>query len=278
MIYPITELSEIEIIDFLKNSEMKPETKNSWLNVILMVRRYKKVSVDKLLFYRGYREYQDDGTYKMIGGELNQDIQVHKMESKEKVSKELPTMKDLNDHLTSLYKSKKYRDYIINYLLVNYGVRNKDLDIVITKDKKVISNTQKNKDNYQKNYLYVVKSYVWFICNEYKTASTFGRKKIKIRNTSFQRSVNGFIGTGEKKLLVNTIAGTTIKNDAGIAKVVQEKTFNKIGEGKIFKVIIKDILNEPNAKVRENRLRSISETRGTSIGTILQSYAVDVPV
>ena len=50
----------------------------------------------------------------------------------------LPTGADIIKYTDNLFTGGKYRDFIINYLLITYGVRNQDLNVIITKDKAMI--------------------------------------------------------------------------------------------------------------------------------------------
>ena len=272
----VIDFDEEFLINMLRNIDAKPETKSQMVSVILLIRRNHKLDVDDILFYRGTR-VKENGISKLIGGELYKEIQDHKVKSKIATNNDLPTMRELETFLENLYKEKKYGDYILNYLLIHYGVRNKDLDILCTFQKKVISKTKQNVKKYTHNYLYPTKYYCWFIVNEYKTSKTYGRKKIRIRDRHFQKSVIEYIRDGEKKLLLNPVTKKEVTEE-GIGRIVKDKTYKKIGEGRIFKAIIKHILSIENMEVRMLKLHLISDSRGTSPHNIIQHYATDIPI
>ena len=180
-------------------------------------------------------------------------------------------------YLKGIWPSKKYDDYVINFLLVRYGLRNKDLNIKFTKDKKVISRTVKNKKKYSENYLYPTKSYVWLLISDYKTAHCYGRKKIRIRDSKFLNAVNALVKDNYVNLVCNPKSKTPVSYD-GLGRVIQDKTYKKMGEGKIFKCIIKDIFDNYDINMRRTMLNLYSDTRGTSVETIISSYATSIPI
>jgi hypothetical protein len=51
-----------------------------------------------------------------------------------------------------------------------------------------------------------------------------------------------------------------------------------IGEGKIFKALVKDIIANPNMAQAHQKLKLLSESRGTDISTIISSYSTQTPV
>ena len=181
------------------------------------------------------------------------------------------------EHLNQLYKNKKYNEFLVNYLLINHGLRNLDLNMIITNNKKVILKSKKNISQYSKNYLYPTKTYSWVIINIYKTQKTFGRKRIRIRDTKFLKALNETIKKQEF-LIVNPVSKSPVPIE-GLGRVIQDMTYNKIGEGKIFKTIVKDIFdNVTDVKVRKEKLNELSVSRGTAVDTIIQNYATGIPV
>ena len=273
----ITDLTEDIIIETLRNFDCMPKTKNNMLCVVLLVRKHFKLPIDKIRHYKGYKVSHPNGTSENIGGELWNEINKHKIEKKIELDKELPTKKELIEHLNQLYKNKKYNEFLVNYLLINHGLRNLDLNMIITNNKKVILKSKKNISQYSKNYLYPTKTYSWVIINIYKTQKTFGRKRIRIRDTKFLKALNETIKKQEF-LIVNPVSKSPVPIE-GLGRVIQDMTYNKIGEGKIFKTIVKDIFdNVTDVKVRKEKLNELSVSRGTAVDTIIQNYATGIPV
>jgi len=260
-------------------TETPPETKNQWITVMLMIYRYENenMDIDQLLFYRGKKVRNDDGTYKLVGGDLSNDINNWKLNKKVEVGSQLPTIEALKNHYETLFKQNDYRGYILNYLLVNLGIRNKDCNIIISSDKKIISTKSNNITTYTYNYLYSVKSYTWWVCNNYKTANTYGRKRLRIRDTKFQYAINQ-IYTGKDEYLLINKDGNHIA-EASLSSYIQSRTYQNIGEGIIFKTIIQSIIKDTiSQELKNKKIKLFSESRGTDVSTIIARYATDVPI
>jgi hypothetical protein len=143
----------------------------------------------------------------------------------------LPPLGDLYEYLDQLYNDKKYEQYIINFLLINYGVRNKDLDCFITNVQKIIDDEFYS----QLNILLVFKgSTVKWIRNNYKTYKTYGQKIIIINDGKFYDAIKQL--PNNSWLLNNK--GDRISETA-IGKHIQRRTYQDLNEGEIFKIIVK---------------------------------------
>ena len=145
--------------------------------------------------------------------------------------------------LDNLYSEGAYLKYIINYLLLNFHTRNQDLDLTIT-------NTNRNMND-ETNYLLVRKNKVVFIRNNYKTHELYGVKEYTITDKKFIYAV--------KQLGLGSLLKT--KN---IAREVRSLTIDKLSESQINKIMMYSL--------PINNLQHISDSRGTSINTLLNSY------
>ena len=94
------------------------------------------------------------------------------------------TFKTLNDLLNSL----DGQAYLIYYILINYNVRNQDLLIEYTDNKKVINDVIKSK--LHKNVIYKSKNEYIYIRGDYKTVKIYGVKKHIIFDTKFIEIMN----------------------------------------------------------------------------------------
>ena len=269
----ITDCDELFIIKTLRNFDCSPKTKSNMLCVVLLIRRYFKLPVDKLLFYRGYKNQNND----IMGGELWLQMNNRKVQQKIDTDKNLPKKQELVTFCYNLYKQKKYVDFVINYLLINFGFRNKDLNMNLTKDKKVISRSMKNIKKYTENYIYPTNSYIWLVVNDYKTATTYGKKKIIVRNRWVLNAVKAIMEK-QNKLLINPKEKTDVTPE-GIGRIIQDMTYKKMGETKYFKTIVKDIFdNYSDIEDRRRMLKLYSESRGTHAETIINNYATGIPI
>ena len=91
--------------------------------------------------------------------------------------KQLPELSEYDAFVDNLWEECKYREYIVNFLMRHYYVRNQDLmfDIVFTKTETLADRC--------KNYLWINKSKqcVTYIRNLYKTAKIYGQKSYDIK-------------------------------------------------------------------------------------------------
>ena len=264
---------EEDLIQVLREFDCAPKTKMNMLNVLLLIRRHFKLPVDKILHYRGYKK---EGKY--MGGELITQCHQGKIQKKIETDKDLPTKKELITYCNTLYKQNKLNEYIINYILVYYGVRNKDLDMEITCNSGVISNINKYVKHFTGNYPYLTDSYITLVINQYKTVSTYGRKTIRVKSKKMVKASWELWYEGQKKLLINPVSKTPVTDEA-IGRAVKEASYNKIGEGRIFKAIIKDIFtNVKDIGERQKLLNQYSKSRGTEMNKIIKFYATGIPI
>jgi hypothetical protein len=268
------------MVECLRALAIPPETKNQYITVMLMIYRNENKDenyADPLLFYRGKKVRNDDGSYTLVGGDLSNDINLWKINKKMEIGNNLPTAEALKNHYETLYKQNNHRDFILNFLIVNLGIRNKDCNIIISNDKKIISTKNKNMEYYKSNYIYVLKSYCWWVCNDYKTASTYGRKRIRIRSQKFYNSINK-IFSGKDEYLLQYDNGKNVPEDS-LCNYIKPRTYDGIGEGMIFKALVHDIMKSNISEAEKNeKLKIYSETRGTDISTIISTYATDIPI
>jgi len=101
------------------------------------------------------------------------------------------------------------------------------------------------------------KKVVW-IRRVYKTANTYGQKKITIV---------------DKKLLtalrrVDKRGDVFIPNEENLGYYIKKSTFKGIGEGKYIKIVI------DHFRGNLQKLKEISENRGTSVDILLSNYDI----
>ena len=170
---------------------------------------------------------------------------------------ELPSLEEVDGYIETLWKQSKYRDYIVNYLIRYYYVRNQDLGFDICETKKETLEDQ------TKNWLWLDRKNqrVNYIRNNYKTFKTYGQKVTVITNERFLRAVK----VCNRQMYAFPI--TTESDKLGY--YIQKMTLNQIGEGKMLKVIINHYRNDIS------RLKEISLSRGTNLEVLLTSYNIN---
>jgi len=248
---PVLNISEDRLIKIIHRDDIPPQSQNGLLSVIMTIRNSKDLKSDKLIKFR-------DTT-------LFNEKMAQKEKKNAKLVDELPSLSDIEEYTRSLYKKEDYVGFIINFLLLRFGIRNKDLNIVLTHNQDVTYVNDKSKIN----YIYITKTYTTFIRNDYKTYSTYGKQKHKIIKSNFTRAVKEVIGDEYEKPLLLLADGDAISEES-LSKVIQRKTYNGLGEGKYFKIQIQDLKEQGNIK----RIRELSKTRGTDLETIFQEYDI----
>lgn len=238
----IKETSEDTILEKLKDT--KPNVMKLYLNLCILVRRHFKLGVDKL-------EAKRD--------ELKKEIDEYYEDKKANTDLILPDYKEVVAYTNKLYRDKEYVKFIINYLMINYGVRNKDVDVFITDSAKKVSDTI--------NYIVLGKNQATWVINDYKTIKNYGAKKIIIKAKKFLDALNKI---PMNAWLLNN--GTEHIQETGLATTLKRMLFNNFTEGTYFKIIMKYINTQPNSI---NLLQYYSQTRGTDYQSLVKYYNTD---
>ena len=234
-----------KIIENLHQLTDNPNTFAMLLNCVILLKRHFQKNEDVLVEYRN-----NQSRLKIIQHHADKNVELQKG---------LPTYTQLLDYLDNLFKSKKYLAYIINFLLINYSVRNRDCDTVITYD---INNITKDD-----NYIHIRKLDVVFVRNVYKTANKYKQKKHIIRSRRFYRALTELNKKEGDALILN--AKNERASEEAVGGIIQSLTIERIGEGGVFKILVK------NANNNIDNLMKLSKNRGTSVETILNSYRID---
>lgn len=212
-----------------------PNTKLDMLNLIIVIRNELELSIEKLKEYRS---------------ELKQQQKAHQVTKMADAGDKLMTYEDFVKALQEAYNKQEWKKYIVNYLIMTYGVRNKDLNLEIVKTKKEMKEGN--------NYLLLKKDKVVFIRDDYKTHKTYGKKTHEIHDKLFYEAVKK---TGLGKL----IAEQQISN--GLRKLY----INKMGEAKIFKMMIDKYYDDDDSA----SIKRLAADRGTSLSVVQGFYNVN---
>ena len=231
-----------KIIKVLKDDTQIPaSSKMALLNVAIVIKQTHELKTDELIKFR------DTGREKLTEQIATKNIELEK---------ELPTLKELTIFMNETYKEKDWDAFLVNYLLINFSVRNMDLDLIITIDKEEVKPGD--------NYLLVQKSTIKYIRYKYKTAETYGAKQNVIKSAKVMKACMELLGDEPNALLLSRNNGKRIA-DNSLNNAVSSKTFDNIGEGKYMKIVVRD---------SGKSVAQISKNRGTSISTISSNYDV----
>jgi hypothetical protein len=239
-------LSEDKIIELVNNEVDNINTIQSLLNIAVLIKKMKNMKFEKIQAERKKN--------------INK-VELHTKNQNDKKKQIYPSLQELKDYTEYLFNNSKWTDYIINYLLLNHYVRNKDLDFIITLRKK--DTTDK-----EKNYIWLDNRYkkAVYIRRDYKTADTYGEKQSVIKDEKFITALRRILSHQKHK----ENEGVFIPNENALGYYIQKATFQELGEGNYLKIIINHHLQNENPHI----LKEISKERGTDIQTLISNYSV----
>lgn len=251
----ITELSNEQIMasidkikpdDRRKNSpdELTPATKISLLSVAIVLKEAFGLDVTEL---------------KEAVTRTRKELSTYTAEvTNPKLQESLPSLDELKAFTEKYYEKGKWRPYLMNWLMINYGVRNKDLNIEFGNTKTVIEPN--------KNYLIYTSKGVKYIRGDYKTHGIYGDKAVIITDKNVMKAVKQIMGTeGDDKFLLSVGANKQVA-DSSMGKYIARYTLNEMGQGRIFKVLL-------NAQPK--KLEKLAASRGTAVSTVLNFYDIN---
>jgi hypothetical protein len=234
--------SQPTIIKKLKELYTNPNTLQLYLNIIILVRRSIDEDTDKLI--------------KLRNSMRDEIIKVRK-ENLDKLDDKLPTYDYIMKELENLTGIR----YIVNYLIINHGLRNKDMNLRLVK-----TLPREKTDNYIQNKT----KHILLDINDYKTSDTHGNKQIKITSPKFIKEFRD-IGLKDGAYLLSKKDNTRIDNVSTFNDKVLSLSIDKLGQNKLFKIVIKHLLNNKEY----GKLEQLSNDRGTSLAVILKSYNLE---
>jgi len=245
----LAESRQKDILDIVKTLSDSPNSVTQYINAVIQIRRFYKAPVDRLLKQR-------------------ERLQVRIQEVKDAVNDEkfdnLPDASELKKWLNKLYADERWRDYIINYILITFNTRNKDLDLVI------VDHKRKAKDK-NTNYLIIKPSgRLELIRRDYKTFGTYGEKKNEFLSKKVVHAAREFVNEkgGEFPIYLLSTGHNKRIEETSLAKFIRGRTLNGLSEGDINKMQVSTI-----DKVGDFRLlKKMSKNRGTSVDNLITEY------
>ena len=232
------------IIKKLKELYSNPNTLQLYLNMIILVRRFDDEETDKLIKLRN---------------SLKDEIVKIRKEGLDKLDDKLPSFDYIKTELDNLNGIR----YILNYLIINHGLRNKDINLKFVKVLPAI-------EDRTENYIMLKGKEVLLNINDYKTEEKYGSKQIKIKDTKFIEELKK-LNLKPNDYLFSKKDKSKITNSSTFNDKILNLSINKLGQNKIFKLVIKDTLNRKDF----DKLEQLSQDRGTSLEVLLKSYNLD---
>ncbi len=227
------------IVKKLKDFTENPNTLGAYLNLIILVRRANDMETDKLITLRN---------------SLSDSIKETRKAKLDKLNDDLPTYEYIKDELSKL----SGRRYIINYLFMNHGLRNKDINMIYVK---------KIPKEGEDNYITQNRGKTKLSIRDYKTEKSHGDKEINIIDKKFNDELKKLNLNDEEHLFTKT-NGQPIKSVSTFNEKLLNLSIDKLGQNKLFKIVVKHLLNTRAF----DELERMSKDRGTSMEVILKSY------
>ena len=266
---PLVASTELEMIDIINNMDNKPSTKRQLMNFLIVYLNWfnSTSSLPKEEHFNvGIIKEARDAVWKMEEKSLTQ----RKKITLDKIPAKITQLKN---YLKDVYEKEEWLKYIINYLLINYHVRNQDLNLMI------VVGLHYHQLNPNDNYLNIKNNGVEYIRNNYKTHRIYGTKTYTIRDKKFINAVNQYIMYFKNKYPTMNSFPLLQRNlsrlqDDSIAKAIQRATFKNLTESQYNDVIVTSIKDFKDI----GKLKKIGERRGTDIKTLIKYYNLNVPV
>ncbi len=243
----IQNVSEKNILQFVSD-ENNLNSQQALINIAIMIRKSNSQPTSKLEKKRDENKEKLKGFVKEKNQKLKDDG--------------LPSYQDLLDYLEFLYDSKRWTDFIINYLLIYYHTRNEDVNFELVPFKR---DTKENKNI---NYLWYSKraKKATLYRRNYKTAGKYGMKTDVITDSKFLNAIKQIFECRKKG---EEGCDVFIPNKDNVGYFVKKATLNNLGENLYNKIIIQNFRNNLD------KLKEISNSRGTSLDTLQENYDID---
>jgi len=228
------------LITKLKSNYENPNSLALSLNVIILIRKDNELDTDKLIKFRNT---------------LSDSIRKTRKDNLSILDPKLPSAEEIKIKLENMSGIR----YIVNYLMIYNGLRNKDINLKYVKS--VPKETDENYIMFKKN------NTIELSVADYKTKSKYGIKKIEIDN---ERFIDEFKSMDIKidGYILPLKNGGKIKNVSTFNEKIVKYTIDNLGQNKIAKIIVKDMLTNNNY----DQLEELAKDRGTSLNVILKSY------
>ena len=254
---PIVDTAESEIIRDIDNGvytdddtknpakiglKLPVNIKSSILNVAIVIRQLYALPVDKLILYR-----------KSLKG----DILEANVDRAKDLKDTLPTYKTITDYTDKLFDDGKYVKYVINYLLISLGVRNMDLNLIITRDNSLVDSSD--------NWLVIRKTSIRYLRYNFKTADAYECRENEIKNDKLRQSLEAILGDDDQTYLLQTADGERLKT-VNLNKYISRATYKDLGQAKYFKIM----LNRNKTDIER-----LSVNRGTNFKTMIEHYDIN---
>ena len=175
---------------------------------------------------------------------------------------ELPTYTEYVDKIDKLDKLHP-QQYIVNKLILMFGFRNMDLNMIILKNTK-----KKMVLDLNKNYMIIKAKEIELFINVYKTSKRYGQKVLKFTKKDNKKLYDAIKNyhEGEHIYLLDKKNRTQIA-PSSLPSQIRYLTFN-YGTSSLFKMLVSHFREKGDL----DKLNELSKSRGTSMDVISVNY------
>lgn len=225
--------------------------KLTYINIPILIKQFYNEPVDKLMEVREQLFTQRENNLKNVNVK----------------DTDLPKYEDVKKYVNGLFGVNNVK-FIVNYLIFNYGVRNKDVNVFIT-TRKLTKDTDTDT-----NYFLVKEREIEWVRNDYKTITSHLQQRIIIKSKTLIDAV--------KTLPLNTwllsgtsqpIAETSLNNI--VSRMLYLYKDKHLTEGQYFKINVAYLQTQPNSY---SKIITMGEIRGTNADTIEKYYNISKPI
>ena len=232
---------ESSLVEHLSTVE-NPNTRSNKAFALIRMRRHLKLPTFELETMRE---------------DLKKDIMTHR---KKKATEDLEKLVSYEELLTKL-EGLSGKDYIMNYMWVKHGLRNKDINVAVKRKKP--KDITENVIVFNPNLKSPKATYY---ITDYKTANTYGNKSIVIKDQRFFEELSKLGLKNDQYLFAKQDGTKATVNYMNV--LASRRSINQYGEGRIAKILIKHLLDTK----QYGTIEKISKQRGTALSTIYSSY------
>ena len=224
------------------NKDDNPNSKASTLNIAILLTKNRIELHTRLQKEREIIKNEIDARRKTLLKSCNESLP-----SYDDVIEKMNEMRELN--------------YLVNYILINYALRNSDFMLEVITIKSQIPTDKQNYIYYNRK-----EKNITLLISSYKTFKSYGQKTITITDEKFIKIFKE-LNLKDGDYLISTKKGGK-PSLSYLSDMIRSMTAFGLREGAFFKVVLKNLLHQHKYK----ELEAISLTRGTSLAVILTSY------
>lgn len=246
------EKSQADLINILHNLTTGPQAKANYNNIFIVIRQAHGYPVGDLQNFKldNLKSIENSTGEKLIS------------------KQELPSYKVIKKFINDLFKAGDFQRFIVNFIIYEFGLRNKDVNLSIVTGEQF--DNLKDMDKEQHNFIIVRPSYIEFYIDDYKTRSAYGVKRFKSTNSKLHKAVCSY-GIGP---LLTKKYGDIVKEDE-LSYYIRLYDSNglKLTEGDYYKIRLIELGESENPY---RALGEISVTRGSkSLATLNTHYNIN---